>query len=223
MRKTFTGCLALVMTFTSASAFAQEFSDKGTFAVSADRLFGIHLTQVNGDANGDAPGGDIDADATEVGLLWQGGGMTPYTIPRVNIEYFVIDHLSVGGSIAFYNVNGDDNYFGLGGDDGSYFLFAPRVGGAWMFNDWAGIWPRGGLHYYSRSYDTPDDHAWQLVFNVEAAFVLSPWKNFAFTVGPAFDIGMIGEYDPDGPADEFDIHAHSFGLLSVGMTGYFNF
>ena len=222
MRKTITGCLAMVVTFSSASAFAQQFSDKGTFAVSAERLMGLHLTQVNGDVNGDAPGGDIDADATEVGFLWQGGALTPYTIPRINIDYFVINHLSVGGSLAYYNVDGDDNYLGIGGREGGYFLFAPRVGGAWMFNDWVGIWPRGGLHYYSMNYDG-GDQAWQLVFNVEAAVVLSPWKNFAFTVGPAFDIGMLGNYDPDGPADDFDIHAHSFGILSVGMTGYFNF
>ncbi len=215
MRKTITGCLALALTLTSASAWAQEFGDKGTLAISGDRLSGIYLTQRNYE-----PDNWEDDDATEVGLLWSGTGLTPYTIPRLSIDYFVIDHLSVGGSIAYYNIDDDD----AGGWD-NYFLFAPRVGGAFMFNDWAGIWPRGGIHYYSVG-DGEGDHFWQLALNLEAAVVLSPWQNFAFTVGPAFDIGMLGEYewDPPGPdnEDSFDVHVHSFGILSVGIMGYFN-
>ena len=217
MRRTISSCVALLVTLVSTAASA-DFAERGTFSISADRLFGVYLTQVHWDPDG---ADSQDVDTTEIGLLWQGGRALPYTRPRANIDYFVIDHLSIGGTIAYYNVAGDND--GLYADEGSSFLFGPRVGGAWMFNDWAGIWPRGGINYYSMAFGN-DTKVWQLTFTAEAAFVLSPWENFAFTVGPAFDIGMAGKLDYDGPGPDYDypVHAHSFGLLSVGVMGYFN-
>lgn len=222
MRKAISGMALALVTLASGTAFGQEFAVKKTLAVSGDRLFGIYLTQ----AHADVPGGDWDSDATEIGLLWQGGGLTPYTQPRASVDFFIIDHLSLGGSLAYFNVDGDNEFNGaFGGWEGNAFLFAPRVGGAWMFSDVFGIWPRGGLSYYSNG-NGDGDHAWQLAFTAECAFILSPWQNFAFTLGPAFDIGMVGNYvdDADGndPEVEYDVRFHNFGLLSVGVMGYFN-
>jgi hypothetical protein len=215
MHKTITGCLALAITFTGGSAFAQEFSDQGTLSFSADRLFGVYVTQRNTDWDDRWDWDDDEDDGTDIGLLWQGDGMTPYTIPRLSVDYFVINHLSIGGTVAYYNSEeDDDNDF-----DHSGFLFGPRVGGAWMFAPWVGIWPRGGLHYYSGEWGNND--WWQLALNLEAAFVFVPREGWAFTVGPAFDIGLTGEFDPPGRG-EGDLNMHSFGIISAGLMGYLN-
>jgi hypothetical protein len=180
-------------------------------AFSADRLFGLYYTTRDLDID---QFDYLDDDGVEFGLMWQGPGRTPYTLPRMSIDYFVIDHLSIGGTIGAFMTDGD-------GPTTSGFFFGPRVGGAFMLADWAGIWPRGGIQYYRGNNFLLGSDTWQLVFNAECAFVLSPAENWAFTLGPAFDIGLAGEWDPDGPAHP-DLSSHGFGLVTAGIMGYIN-
>jgi hypothetical protein len=223
MHKTVAVALALCATFAATNAVAQTFADRGTLAFSADRLFGIYLTHAEVDPEPNS-NFDMDRDGTEVGLLWQAAALTPYTVPRLSIDYFVIDHLSVGGTVAFASGSWDD---GPADYNASGLLFAPRVGGAWMFNDWVGIWPRGGLTYYGLNGGASvgglgnDADAWQLALTAEAALVLSPAEGFAFTVGPAFDLGLAGKWDPPGAGDN-DFGMYSLGLLTAGVLGYLN-
>lgn len=212
MHKTLASALTVALTLAGGTAFAQQFSDQGTLAFSADRLFGFYLTERNVELD-DVPARQ-DNDAFEVGLLWQGPGLTPFTIPRLGVDYFVINHLSIGGTVGFTSADDDDN-----GIDYQAFLFAPRVGGAWMFNDWAGIWPRGGFSYYS--FDVGNTDASQFSLTAECQFVLSPAEGFAFVVGPAFDIGLTGGWDPPGPGSG-DVNMYSIGLLTAGVMGYIN-
>lgn len=213
--RTITPLLVALASFCCTGLAQAEFAEKKTLAFSADRLFGTYITRMEVD-NG--PFDYLDSEGLEFGLLWQGPGRTPYPVSRLGVDYFVIDHLSIGGTVAFFQADLDDD------DDDSRtgFLFGPRVGGSWMFNDWAGIWPRGGLHYYSLNEDWGggDASATQLVFNAECVFVLAPADNWAFTVGPAFDIGITGE--ADFPGEDLDLTWHSFGLITAGITGYIN-
>jgi len=222
MHRTIAVAIASTSLLLAGAASAQEFADRGTLSFAGDRLFGLYRTHVEVDPDSDL-NADLDVDGTEIGLLWQANTMTPYTVPRLSVDYFVIDHLSVGGSIGYTSGSWDD---GNDDFDGSAFLFAPRVGGAWMFNDWAGIWPRGGVTYYALEGGLTsglggDTDVSVLALDVEAAFVLSPADGFAFTVGPAFDIGLVGEWDPPGRGDT-DLNMYGIGFLTVGVLGYLN-
>ncbi len=220
MKKTIALAVASTSLLLAGSVSAQQFADRGTLSFAGDRLFGLYRTHLEVDPDDDF--GGVDVDGTEIGLLWQANHLTPYTVPRLSVDYFVIDHLSVGGSIGYSSGSWDD---GDNDYDGSSFLFAPRVGGAWMFNDWAGIWPRGGLSYYALTDGAAglggNTDASVLALNVEAAFVLSPSEGFAFTVGPAFDLGLVGDWDPPGRADG-DLNMYGIGFLTIGILGYLN-
>jgi hypothetical protein len=220
MRKVVTTLLGLAVASASGSALAAggEFSSQGTVAFSADRLFGLYITHTDIDYDPPFPapyGVSQEIDSTEIGLLWQGSQrLSPYSVPRVAVDGFVIDHLSLGGTVGFAstNMNGD-----IDGADQSGFIFGPRVGFATMFNKWAGIWPRGGFTYYTFNGDNDLDYD-QFALTAEVMFVLQPAEGFAFLVGPSFDFGLTGHIDA-GPAGA-DLHQHSFGILTVGLMGW---
>jgi hypothetical protein len=222
MRKVVTTLLGLAIASASGSALAAdgEFSSRGTVAFSADRLFGLYITRRDIDYNPPFPAAppfnvSQHVDSTEIGLLWQGSQrLTPFSVPRVAVDGFVIDHLSLGGTVGFAstNMNGD-----VANADQSGFLFGPRVGFSTMFNKWAGIWPRGGFTYYTFNGDNALDYD-QFAFTAEVMFVLQPAEGFAFLVGPTFDYGLTGHIDagPNGA----DLHEHAFGILTVGLMGW---
>ncbi|MBN2195598.1 MAG: hypothetical protein JW751_22450 [Polyangiaceae bacterium] len=216
MHKTLIAAPVLTLMLAAGTAAAEDFGDRRTVVFSADRLFGLYLThrQIDGDDNLAYEDGD---DVTEVGFLMQEPGLTPFTVPRLSVDYFLTDHLSIGGSIGFAHSDTEPD----DADDATYnsFFFGPRIGGAWMFADWAGIWPRWGVSYYS--IDDQGTDSTQFALNAEALFVLAPARGFAFTIGPVADIGLFGEYDPP-VRGEADLHLYDVGL-AVGMMGYFGF
>jgi hypothetical protein len=204
MRKALCGLLAFAALTLSGTAFAQEIGDKRTLAFSADRMFGIYQTHLEIDAGPF----EQDVDEFELGFMWQDTPrVVPYTMPRMGVDYFIGEHLSLGGTIAYATASfGDD-------DDGdrSALLFAPRIGGAWMLGSVVGVWVRGGIEYFSYGEDA-DAH--QFALFGEVPFIFKPADNWAFTVGPTFDFGFAGE-----AGDDNDLRTTSFGL-SVGMLGW---
>src|SRR5690606_34389383 len=109
----------------------------------------------------DGPGPDVDIDTTgvEIGI---GGGMPhPTTMARVGVDGFLIDHLSLGGSLGFASY-GDDA-------DATLFLFNPRVGYFAGLTRHIGFWGRGGFTYYSFTTEPASDR-WQLMLTAEALF-----------------------------------------------------
>jgi hypothetical protein len=195
----------LALTLTSTGAWAQEFGGSGTFAISAERVFGFFYEDHEWDNPG--PGNDGSVEWTTFGFGW-GEAHTPYTKPRFGVDYFVIDSLSIGGSVAFFHSEFDDD--GPGDDDSSGFLLAPRVGYTIPFGQIAGFWPRGGMSYVN--WDDPDFD--ELALNLEAMFWISPAEGLAFLVGPTLDFGITGEQDPDT-----DIQNTVVGV-SVGLMGW---
>src|SRR6185503_9944838 len=115
-------------------------------------------------------------------------------------DFFVIDHLSIGGSFAYWSTSvrqpGPD-------PSRSGFLFAPRVGYAINFSRSFGFWPRGGVTFRN----IEDDDEMALTF--EGMFYGAPTPHFAFIFGPAIDVGMVGAGD----------EALSVGLLTAGILG----
>jgi hypothetical protein len=151
-----------------------------------------------------------DADWTTFSFGWR-DARSPFDVPRLSFDYLVIDHLSVGGSLGYFSINGDGD-----DDDSSGFLLNPRVGYAYAFGRVVGIWPRGGFTYHSGEVGPADESGFAL--SLECPFTFSPTSHFAFHVGPTFDIDMFGERDT-GPAD-VDWKYRTFGL-NAGILGWF--
>ncbi len=220
MRKFLSVAVGAAALLTGAPALAQqqEFGTAMDLVFSADRLFGITFSRVSDEDPG-CPGPDDDChrDWTHFGLGWRGRGLqTPFEVPRFAFDIFVIDSLSVGGSIGYASYDYEDDP-GDGEDEYSEFIFSPRVGYVIMFSDVFGFWPRGGFTYHSRSHDDgQDDNGF--AFTAEAAFVVVPTDHFGFWFGPTFDIDFTGEAEA-GNAD-WDRRYRTIGLVNVGLFGY---
>jgi hypothetical protein len=218
MRNTVAAMFGAALTFGAGPAFAQaKFGPQGTAAFSADRLFGFYSvsTQV------ETEGVEAETDTTTIGFAWQGPlHPSPHTVPRLAFDYFVIDSLSIGGSIAYWNISFDDD--DDDDDDISGFLFAPRVGYVWMFSDVIGFWLRGGFTYHSYSADGPflvggDEHTFNFTF--DPVFVITPTEHFGFNFGPLIDITITGERDNPGPLADSDLSYTTFGI-TAGIFGW---
>lgn len=202
--------LALAVTFAAPAVLADPFGQKGQFAISGDRLFGIYYTHESLPNN--AAGGEQSVSSTQISLLGQAptlplanagglgvvgtGGVNPYSVPRVSFDYLVIDGLSIGGSLIYAHTSNTFKSGNVSTDySGNMFGISPRVGYAYMFSESAGIWPRGGFTYYYQSADLGNgnkDSMDGFAFNLDAPFVISPIEQFAILVGPALDIGITG-------------------------------
>lgn len=193
--------------FMSAPVMAQQFGSKGTAAFSADRLFGLSLHHESQEVG---RGVSVSADTTDFGIVWR-PAQDPYEVPRLSFDYFVIDGLNIGGSIAFASVGGDRSE--------SDFLFAPRVGYIWMFSDVVGFWLRGGLTYHNRDIPGPPSE-WGLALTAEGMFMISPVDHFGFVVGPTFDITMVGKYHGGPGSPSLDRNYRNFGIFNAGLVGW---
>jgi len=89
-----------------------------------------------------------------------------------------------------------------------------------------GIWPRGGITYWSDSFDDQDDNLGDQDSNefgltLEFHLVLVPIEHVGITVGPVLDFMFAGEVDRPNPnAQDPDLHTTSFGIAVAGMFGY---
>jgi hypothetical protein len=190
MRKPLTtATLAAATLLVTTPALAQEFGMQGDVSFAADRLMGLYILD------------DTGNDGLSLGLgtgPWF--GLSPYTITRLGIDFFVIDSLSLGGTLAF--VLGDNE--GPGDDDWNGFLLHPRVGYAIGFSDSFGIWPRGGITFW----DIEGNN--EVALTAEAMFYATPGEKWGFLFGPTLDLGIAGDFD----------ETLAFGLVAAGVFGW---
>jgi hypothetical protein len=181
---------------TSNVSLAQHFSDSGEVNLAIERALGIHYVH----QSYDTPAGDYEFDGTTIGIGWY-GALTAFHWSRAALDVFVIDQLSVGGSLAFFAHSGDP--------DGDGILFAPRVGYAIPLSDLFTFWPRGGITFI----DINDNNLF--AFSAEAAFVLTPQPTWGIILAPTLDFGFAGEQN-DNDYSEF-----AMGIPAVGILGNF--
>jgi hypothetical protein len=163
----------------SAQAVGAAFGRKGQVAISAERLLGVYVLDAETEETGtqSAGGGSItitrnnNFNSTTFVLLGNDEAVGPAAVPRLGVDFFVIDGLSIGGSLLYWTDSSEVEGTGInnlpGGPDPinrtrieidrNLFGFAPRVGYAYMFSPTFGIWPRGGITYTSRKEDTRTD------------------------------------------------------------------
>jgi hypothetical protein len=190
----FVACVAL-----SNSASAQELLGAGHLSFGAERLFGFYLDKQSYD-----PGGD--PDTTVVGIGWSFNNTSALlTIPRLGIDYFIDEHLTIGGSLGLASVSVEDS-------DALGILLAARVGYAIRLTHMISFWPRGGLTFATVG---GDEDLSVFGLTLEGNFTLMPSDGWAFTGGPVLDFGFTGS-----GGDNVD---HSEILIGImfGLTGWF--
>lgn len=229
MRRTISIAAGLAACLSTTNVFAQNFGAQGDAAFSAERLFGISFSHVYEEdfTDNNQPDTGGEDSFTGISLGWRGvargsvATTNPLDAPRVAFDYFVIDKLSVGGSLGYASVSEDDDGpEGFQIDQYSALLFNPRVGYALMFSEVVGFWPQGGFTYYSVS--TPDVYSASgiaLTFNLP--FVFSPTNHFAILAGPYIDFGITGTIkdETNNPAPDHDLTYRSIGV-QVGLLGW---
>jgi hypothetical protein len=165
----------------SAQAVGAAFGKKGQVAISAERLLGLYVLNAEAEQSGTTTVGgasenvtlDTEADTTAVVLLGSGPVVGPATIPRLAVDFFVIDGLSIGGSLLYWTNSAEDEDTGtttagpgpapnpIDRDrtetDTHLFGIAPRVGYAYMFSPTFGIWPRAGFSYVNLSTESKNE------------------------------------------------------------------
>ncbi len=189
----------------STLASAQELGRKGDAVFSVDRLMGVTGTKR------DQEGLPVTQDFTAISFGWRGQANAPFDVPRLSFDYLPIDHLSIGGSLGYVSVDGEN------AGDYEAFIFAPRVGYAYAFGRVVGIWPRGGFTYHTQSPGNVTEKGFAL--SVECPFTFSPASHFAFHIGPTFDIDMFGSTRVEN-LPKVDLTYRTFGL-NAGLLGWF--
>lgn len=209
------------------SSSLDNIGEEGQITFGVDRVMGVAF-----DTQTISPdqGGDIKNKSTTVALFGNDGGTG--MIPRLSLDYFVVESISVGGSFLYIS-RSTETETDAGSADGpttSTFGIAPRVGYAMAFDETFSIWPRAGITYYSSKTETPatgggndtTDTTSGLDLTVEVPVGISPMEHFAILVGPYVDFGLSGEVEQDNgtTSQKADQKTTSYGL-TVGMLGYF--
>jgi hypothetical protein len=192
-----------------APAAGAGFGHSGQLAIGVERLFGFVSSSTKEEPDVANPT-TTTRRSTEFSLIGR-FPVSAYQFPRLGVDYFLADSISVGGSLVFSRISNEqesENAAGSGTLDlptVTTFLIAPRAGYALIFSDMLGIWPKAGLTFFttSASVDIIDPatgakagerttSANGLSLSVEVPLVISPVDHLAFTVGPALDFPLTG-------------------------------
>jgi hypothetical protein len=208
---------AFLIFLVSRPAHAQ-IGDKKTFVFGVDRALGFVSSKIKIDPDG--PAGETTITRNDFSLLAQGAVVSPYSNPRFAFDYFVTNGLSIGGSIGYWSMGGEVKD---GGNlpDQHIFTFAPRVGYGVMFGRVVGIWPRGGVTYFTGTSSLNAINANADVngfgLNLDVPFVFSPMNHFAILAGPGVDLSLAGGGKVGNT--NYDMSLLDLGVY-VGFVGY---
>jgi hypothetical protein len=240
--------LAAVIPQEASAQEASSFGDKGELIITADRL--MPLFSYSSQTVTTTPAGQevkvTDSGTSLALLLGREPALTinPHSIPRIAIDYSVIDHLTLGGSFVLA--------FGLGGSHtteagnntqkndapkATVVGFAPRVGYVLPITETFGFWPRAGIAFYSVSWKEEDirggntvttttkDSSWSI--DLDPQFVWVPLQHFFVHFGPLLNIPFAGSRSTEvvqggtSSTTSNDLSVFHFGL-SAGLGGWFD-
>jgi len=162
--------LAAALSVASPAEAAGNAVRKGTMRLAAERLAGI--------------GARVDDPNTAfyMSLLTTTGTQGGWTVqyPRAAFDYFIIDGLSIGGSVGF-GVNTLPDLVSL--------AFLPRVGYAFELSKNFEFWPRGGVGVLFVDEPMNGDNASALL-TLEGMFLYEMVPHALLEFGPIFDISF---------------------------------
>ena len=198
--------IALLTLCAASSAHAQELGQAGNLSLSIERVFGFYVDKQTVDL------GPVDADTdfTDLSIGWN-SAPSPLTLPRLGVDYFLSENLTLGGSFGVFSLNTDT---AAGGTDATGILFAARMGYALRLGHAFSFWPRGGLTYTNINADVNAADRNLLALSLEGMFTMSPADGWAVLAGPVIDLGFTGEVNNN------DLTENCFGVMA-GLLGYF--
>ena len=244
------GVLATAAGRQAAAQEANGLGEKGELIITADRLMPLlsYSSQTLTIENNGQTSKLSESSSSIALLLGREPSLlvNPHTVPRLAIDFTVIQHLTVGGSFVLA--------FGLGGSTtsesgnvtskrdapkASLVGFAPRVGYVLPLGQTFGFWPRAGLAFYSISQKqdtvskngnvttttTDTDSTWSL--DLDPQFVWVPLQHFFAHFGPLLNIPFAGSRSTEtvvgGTTNttKNDLSTFHFGL-SAGLGGWFD-
>jgi len=218
MKRSFQCAFGTAALLLSSSAWAQDFSAKGQLAISAERLFGFVHDSATLDGNTTKT--DTISLLSSPLIVGSSGVWGGFGTPRVAGDYFVIDHLSVGGAIGYahWSVSTPNGPVTTSVDADS-FTFAPRAGYFFGFTDIVGIWPRAGFTY--KTYSSGNNSGHDLALTIEAPFMFTVIPHVAFWGGPTLDVGLSGSQSQKvgTTTRSVDFNATEIGI-QTGLVGY---
>ena len=145
----------------------------GDWSVAVERLFGIVRTTIDDDDG-------ISYSGTSVSLMSKVGGSTPYSSPRLAIDYLTGSSFTFGGALGYQSNDGEGS--------GDSWLVAPRVGYFVRPSSSFGLWPRIGLTQVL--FEDLDQDATALTLELPLEFLVG--GGVAIAVMPHADIGIGG-------------------------------
>jgi hypothetical protein len=216
--------LALCAASSAASAQPTEsFGRAGRLTLGAERLFGL----VSSTVSAEEMGTEVDLTTTSIDLGVR-QGQSPWSTPRIALDGFAIDGLSLGAALGFSAVSysGGASIGSANADldvgSGWTLVLMPRVGYAYMFSESVGIWPRAGLSMFFSSagldegafgeqdidgdgvpdleVTTADLSIHGIALTAELPLVITPVEHFAILIAPSVDFGVSGSVS-GGDAD----------------------
>ncbi|HEY6727046.1 MAG TPA: hypothetical protein VI197_23595 [Polyangiaceae bacterium] len=198
--------------------------EAGQLALGAERLMGFSHSRHSSESEF----GEQSSTYNNLTLLANpmAGFVTAYSVPRVALDYFPTQGVSIGGAISYTRVGISSKLEPNMGESTessgtlSMFIFSPRVGYAAMFSESVGIWPRAGITYLKSSTSDDDDESKSegsaVALSIEAPLLFMPVDNVAITLGPTIDYGLSAsgeDTDSEGNTTEDDDNpAHEFGV-----------
>ncbi len=206
------------------------------FVFGVDGVMGVDFIRDKTEVTAGGTTVETTNKATAVNLF--GGGAAG--LPRLALDYFVTEGISVGGSFIFMSRSGESESSGGGqsttrdGESVQTLAIHPRVGYAMPFDETFSIWPRVGLFYLSESTTPaepvgggtagPDTTDTSTNITLEAMVGISPFSHFAILVGPYVYLGVGGKREQPSATgsgvDEADRTLTSYGL-TTSIVGYY--
>jgi hypothetical protein len=217
------GAVGLLLITSSAHAQQQtDFTQKGQFIISADRL--VPFFAFTHTSTDEATGGPItkNVQTSSQSSLSFFYGYTPpgpdlfYTVPRLGVDYTIVPNVTIGGDIVVYFTLGGSSGTETDSSNGSsvttstsspsttLFGIAPRGGYILGLNNMFSLWLRGGFSFYTESRTTTTgDNAdnnlakqtnnfHQWSLDLDPQFVITPFPHIGFTAGVTMDIPFGG-------------------------------
>lgn len=210
MTRAFNGKIVSLATLLAAmtsghEVHAQALGQPWDVTVGVERVFGFYSIDIEREIS-DVQTQELNASSS--GFAYQ-PSVGLFDVPRVGIDVFVTQRLSVGGSIGFYSNDPDES--DDESDDTSGFLFAPRVGYVIPFNFRWGFWPRGGFSYVSLD---SQQNVKLTALTLEGQFYFMPSPFVGITGGLLLDLGLTGEWGGQNRDYDERLIGLGFGLFA---------
>jgi hypothetical protein len=240
MLRTIVRLLAFVLVFTAArGAFAQRelLTTMGArHTLSIDQVAGFRVNSSGFSYAG--PIGFASQSYTETDFNNRGDTTTKTTSFwfAPSADFFIIDHLSLGGVIELTTqsqsvtrpTNGNATQT-IDHPTTTGFAFIPRVGYLVALSDRFGIWPRGGIGYASRQSLTQDTDpaaverftTYGFLIDIDVGFLYRPVEPVFFHLGPELTTTLGASHSLTRNGTTLTANASIFQFAVLGGVGVF--